>query len=76
MLAGMVKAPSRYNPLSDPRRATDRAKLVLASMVVAGYMTDADAGRAISQGVANLKTPTAASGQYYAIGCWIRSRAM
>ncbi len=66
MLAGMVKAPSRYNPLSDPKRATDRAKLVLASMVAAGYMTDADAGRAISQGVANLKTPTAASGQYYA----------
>src|SRR6266436_2501203 len=66
MLAGMVKAPSRYNPLSDPTRATDRAKLVLASMVAAGYMTDADAGRAISQGVANLKTPTAASGQYYA----------
>jgi penicillin-binding protein 1A len=66
MLAGMVKAPSRYNPLIDPKRATDRAKQVLASMVDAGYMTDADAGRAITQGVANLKTPTAASGQYYA----------
>ena len=66
MLAGMVKAPSRYNPLSDPKRATDRAKQVLASMVDAGYMTDGDASRAIAQGVANLKTPTAASGQYYA----------
>ena len=66
MLAGMVKAPSRYNPLSDPKRATDRAKQVLASMVDAGYMTDADASRAITQGVANLKTPQAASGQYYA----------
>ena len=66
MLAGMVKAPSRYNPLSDPKRATDRAKQVLASMVDAGYMTDGDAGKAIAQGMANLKTPTAASGQYYA----------
>jgi penicillin-binding protein 1A len=66
MLAGMVKAPSRYNPLSDPKRATDRAKLVLANMVDAGYMTDRDATRAIAQGIANLKTPAAASGQYYA----------
>ncbi len=66
MLAGMVKAPSRYNPLNDPKRATDRAKQVLASMVDAGYMTDGDASRAISQGVANMKAPTSASGQYYA----------
>jgi penicillin-binding protein 1A len=35
-------------------------------MVDAGYMTDTDASKAISQGVANLKPPTAASGQYYA----------
>ncbi len=66
MLAGMVKAPSRYNPLSDPKRAIDRAKQVLASMVDAGYMSDADASRAIAKGIANLKTPAAASGQYYA----------
>ena len=66
MLAGMVKAPSRYNPLVDPKRATDRAKQVLASMVDAGYLSDGDANRAIAQGVANLKTPTSASGQYYA----------
>ena len=66
MLAGMVKAPSRYNPLIDPKRASDRAKLVLANMVDAGYMTDRDATRAISQGIANLKTPASASGQYYA----------
>ncbi len=66
MLAGMVKAPSRYNPLVDPKRAIDRAKQVLASMVDAGYLSDADASRAIAKGVANLKTPAAASGQYYA----------
>src|SRR5689334_6691970 len=66
MLAGMVKAPSRYNPLIDPKRAVDRAKQVLASMVDAGYLSDADASRAITKGVANLKTPAAASGQYYA----------
>jgi len=66
MLAGMVKAPSRYNPLIDPKRAIDRAKQVLASMVDAGYLSDADASRAITKGVANLKTPAAASGQYYA----------
>jgi penicillin-binding protein 1A len=66
MLAGMMKAPSRYNPLNDPKIASDRAKQVLASMVDAGYMTDGDASRAIAKGMAALKPPTAASGQYYA----------
>ncbi|MEA2780736.1 MAG: penicillin-binding protein [Rhodospirillaceae bacterium] len=66
MLAGMVRAPSRYNPINDSRQAAERGKLVLANMVAAGYMSDRDAQRAAAQGVANLKTPPAASGQYYA----------
>src|SRR5215831_7087855 len=66
MLAGMVKAPSRYNPLADPKAAADRAKLVLNSMVDAGFMSDGEAASAIKQGIADTKTPSAASGQYYA----------
>ncbi|WP_374377572.1 transglycosylase domain-containing protein [Dongia sp.] len=38
MLAGMLKAPSRYNPLNDKKLARDRATLVLQNMVVAEYI--------------------------------------
>ena len=40
MLAGMLKAPSKYNPFNDPRRGEDRASLVIRSMVEAGYLSD------------------------------------
>jgi penicillin-binding protein 1A len=38
MLAGLLKAPSRYNPTSDPEAARSRATIVLNSMVEAGYL--------------------------------------
>ncbi len=46
VLAGLLKAPSRYNPVSSPKRAHARAKVVLANMVAAGYLTDKKAGEA------------------------------
>ena len=66
MLVGMVKAPSRYNPLSDLKAAEDRARVVLYEMANAGYITATDADSAIAKGVANFKTPSSATGQYYA----------
>ncbi len=39
MLAGLLKAPSRYNPARNPDRARERAERVLASMVEAGYLS-------------------------------------
>jgi penicillin-binding protein 1A len=33
VIAGLVKAPSRYAPSSDPRKSIDRARVVLATMV-------------------------------------------
>ncbi|MCI0431319.1 MAG: PBP1A family penicillin-binding protein [Rhodospirillales bacterium] len=55
MLAGLLKAPSRFNPTSDPEAARSRAAIVLNSMVEAGYLqtdqviaalsSDADVGR-------------------------------
>jgi len=46
MLAGLLKAPSRYNPIAHPARAKARTAQVLKNMVAAGYLTKADAGRA------------------------------
>ncbi len=38
MLAGLLKAPSRYNPARDSDLAARRAALVLDNMVAAGYL--------------------------------------
>ncbi len=39
LLAGLLKAPSRYNPLVNPERAHTRTQQVLANMVAAGYIS-------------------------------------
>lgn len=40
MLAGLLKAPSRDNPIADAERARARTRIVLANMVDAGYLTE------------------------------------
>lgn len=42
MLAGLLKAPSRLNPMINPDLAAERARLVLAAMVSAGYLSEVD----------------------------------
>ena len=54
MLAGLLKAPSRYNPHSDDARAENRTRVVLSNMVAAGYLNEKQASKArasSSQGV-------------------------
>ena len=46
VLAGLVKAPSRDNPIVAPKRAAERANLVLAQMARSGWLTDSTAARA------------------------------
>jgi penicillin-binding protein 1A len=47
MLAGLPKAPSSYNPIANPKRATERQHYVLERMLENGYITAAqrDAAR-------------------------------
>jgi penicillin-binding protein 1A len=47
MIAGSVKAPARYNPLSDIDAGLQRAQLVLRAMQDAGFIDDAS--RAMAQ---------------------------
>ncbi len=67
MLIGLLKAPSRFNPLSDPDIAHARARLVLRNMVAAGYLDEAAAAR-VAEGDAGETRPVLArpSGQYFA----------
>jgi penicillin-binding protein 1A len=43
LIAGLVRAPSRYAPSADPRRSLDRAAVVLTTMVDSGRLTPAQA---------------------------------
>jgi len=40
IIAGLLKAPSRYSPAYHPQRALDRAKIVLQQMVDAGFLAN------------------------------------
>ena len=46
LLAGLLKAPSRYAPTRNAARAQARAETVLLKMVEAGYITDGERWRA------------------------------
>ncbi len=67
MLAGMIRAPSRYNPLSNRALAEDRARVVLDAMVRAGYMSDGEAAAVAEGTIGGAPTDVARpSGQYFA----------
>ncbi|MDP0953284.1 transglycosylase domain-containing protein, partial [Klebsiella pneumoniae] len=40
MLAGLPKAPSAYNPINTPRRATIRQQYIIERMYETGYITE------------------------------------
>jgi len=42
LLAGLLKAPSRLNPVHQPKLAAERAQLVLANMAVEGFISEAE----------------------------------
>ncbi len=52
VVAGLLKAPTRFSPARDRDKAAARAGQVLATMVEAGYITAADAAGAEKEGAA------------------------
>ncbi len=65
MLAGLLKAPSRYNPVSSPERAKRRTHQVLANMVAAGVLEQRDAD-AVKKGAAAVRAkPTTRVSRYF-----------
>lgn len=55
MLAGLLQAPSAYNPTKHYDRAERRMRIVVQSMVDAGYITEADA-RAMKPPALDVRT--------------------
>jgi len=68
MLAGMLKAPSRYNPAADPIASATRAQVVIDAMVDAGLITDEQAQQAGTQSgeAAQDNQPLPPAARYFA----------
>jgi len=65
LLAGLLKAPSRYNPAVDPERAGKRTSVVLANMVDAGYIDQNTARAAAAKPIAIAGPAGRGSGPRY-----------
>jgi penicillin-binding protein 1A len=66
MLAGLVKSPSRLAPNRNPEGAYKRAQTVLAAMVDAKFITQAQAQAAIGHPALNVKAAGAGTINYVA----------
>ncbi|HKY95949.1 MAG TPA: transglycosylase domain-containing protein, partial [Kiloniellales bacterium] len=65
LIAGLLKAPSRYNPANDAESADARAKLVLDAMVEAGYISAAEAKAAFAK-KSDAAPPAFEKGRHFA----------
>ena len=73
-LAGAPKAPSRLNPISDPKGIAARANLVLAAMAEEGFITQAEAQAARRTTIPpEAPRATGSNGRYFAD--WAMGRA-
>lgn len=73
VLAGLLKAPTRYAPTNDLEASRDRATIVLTTMIDAGYITAKEKQAALT-GAAKVKSPSApADARYFA--AWVVSQA-
>ena len=66
MLAGLLKAPSRYNPATDSQAARARTKVVLQAMVDAGYLSAGEARTAEQGGQVRIARGPSGRGRYFA----------
>jgi penicillin-binding protein 1A len=65
VIAGLLKAPTRFSPARDRDKAAARAAQVLDNMVEAGFIKTADAAAAQKQGAASAALAQARPGSRY-----------
>ncbi len=65
MLAGLLKAPSRYAPTRDPAAAAQRARIVIAAMQDAGFINAELAAEMVGQDIIIINRST--DGSHYAV---------
>lgn len=65
ILAGLLKAPSKYSPRSNPTLADERAQVVMANMRAAGYLDEDDVPKSSGLPMPKRKPISNDSGQYF-----------
>ncbi len=74
IIAGLLKAPSKYSPASDMKAALDRAQLVLQAMHDEGYIDDKQMLEAMSAPPPEIHPATLSKNAHY-IADWAASQA-
>ncbi len=64
-LAGLLKSPTNYSPVSEPENAEDRAHLVLDAMLTANAITKAQHAAAVAHPARVVKNSPTLSAQYF-----------
>ena len=69
MIAGLLKAPSKYSPATSPGAARARGRVVLDKMLDAGFITQEDENRALEQPLvfSDQKVPKTAADAGYVV---------
>jgi len=70
ILAGALKAPTRYNPATNPQIAASRAAVVLSAMQTAGYLDTPARYAALSEPVPIRRPATDNSANYFTDWIW------
>jgi penicillin-binding protein 1A len=73
VLAGLLKAPTRYSPARDPEAAARRADQVLDNMIAAGFLSPADARAVRDEPLRTLGARLGNDFRYFAD--WVLERA-
>ncbi|MEJ0063159.1 MAG: transglycosylase domain-containing protein [Alphaproteobacteria bacterium] len=73
VLAGLLKAPSRYAPTSNPEAARARAAIVLSAMVDAGHITEQQKAAALAPAGKTATPARPADARYFT--AWILEQA-
>jgi penicillin-binding protein 1A len=66
MIAGLLKAPSRYAPTADLRASQERARVVLAAMQEAGAINEAEQAWAAANPAAPVRRAVQQADRYFA----------
>ena len=73
MIAGLPKAPSKYNPVVNPERALERRNWILGRMLQLGYLKQDEYQKAVAEPI-NLSMPDRGlSNKFPYVGEMVRS---
>ena len=70
LIAGLLKAPSKYNPVADSKAAGERTAIVLSAMLDAGYIDREKQYQALTQPIVIQTPKTDQSANYFVDWIW------